>query len=751
MIRPQFSFSPKPFARTAHGRRRGERGASTIALVLILVFFGILPLALLGFEMARASLVQIELQNVTDSAALGATAVLAGGSGSNATNSQLNAIQGGLEFFVMNSIMNVPLYANTGAAPLLPTGFPTATANVSLYYPPSGGGTTPTFANGPNALWPANNALPVGQAWFVCSFYDNTGAAQPLGTAAVQTIQIQTFFTEAPIFFGTFLPIAQQFTVSAVSYGGLPMLDLVLCFDMSGSMDDATPVCLVERYWQTTPAQVIWATCVGTGLTSMTDAVTNPMGTYTFSPCGGDPTACLDNIATLLSLSTATSPNGTSTNAAQPQQLIGMDYKYYSPASPPAHEYTFANDNGCALRILPNSASAVATSAAIIPEAGCVPGNTPTPLSNGNLTATNPTPPSPTLGGANQTQFTDMVVLLGSVQSTSSTFNFLNSPAVCVEASRGNMESMAEAVSALNLASGTSAIPAGTSTSYSQLNTAMSANAGGGWYQAYWYGARCFQFPMVVSIQSAIQFIQTMTNSSNAHFGIVCFSGQAPGATGAVWNPASDALAATGNYNADLFYPNPGTSLSGTNANPATNNALAGFPLPYVALSSTLSNETTCETALTGDTGSTTQSQLAPTYLPATALGGTDMVDAMTNALGMFSGGRRTNAKPAAVLFTDGIPDRPIGGSNDYGTFAEASAYNSSSIPLFTIGLYQNNAVATAQNSILGDGHSSAQGIAYYSGNGATFNQVSASSGESGLNAAFQAIAKSLVVLQQTK
>lgn len=47
---------------------------------------------------------------------------------------------------------------------------------------------------------------------------------------------------------GAFLPIGQA-KISAVSIAGIPKLDIVICFDVSGSMDDATPVTFVKRSW----------------------------------------------------------------------------------------------------------------------------------------------------------------------------------------------------------------------------------------------------------------------------------------------------------------------------------------------------------------------------------------------------------------------------------------------------------------------------------------------------------------------
>lgn len=57
--------------------RKRNSGATTIALVSFLAFFALLPLGIFGFELARFTLMQAQLQACADCAALAGTAALA--------------------------------------------------------------------------------------------------------------------------------------------------------------------------------------------------------------------------------------------------------------------------------------------------------------------------------------------------------------------------------------------------------------------------------------------------------------------------------------------------------------------------------------------------------------------------------------------------------------------------------------------------------------------------------------------------
>src|SRR6516165_1407837 len=86
--------------------RRSESGVGIIAIGLFLGFFAVLPLSLLYFEMSRFGLMQQELHNITDFAALSGTAALASQSQTGTvTNGQTAAMQQAVITFTQNSIL----------------------------------------------------------------------------------------------------------------------------------------------------------------------------------------------------------------------------------------------------------------------------------------------------------------------------------------------------------------------------------------------------------------------------------------------------------------------------------------------------------------------------------------------------------------------------------------------------------------------------------------------------------------------
>ncbi|MBI2810562.1 MAG: VWA domain-containing protein, partial [Candidatus Melainabacteria bacterium] len=74
-----------------------------------------------------------------------------------------------------------------------------------------------------------------------------TRQAVPLGSTNGKIIQVTGAFGFVP-FFSKFLKLLGPYPVVERSNGGLPQLDVVLCFDISASMDDFTLVSVVNRY-----------------------------------------------------------------------------------------------------------------------------------------------------------------------------------------------------------------------------------------------------------------------------------------------------------------------------------------------------------------------------------------------------------------------------------------------------------------------------------------------------------------------
>jgi Flp pilus assembly protein TadG len=339
------------------GQRRPS-GASFIALILVISFFVVLPLSLLGFEFSRFLLMQQQLHAVTDSAALAGTAALAS-SPQGFTYAQLQtlAMNVAAQTFEQNSILqtnfsttNVVTHLNTGQSQAAPPPH-TAVLNISLL--------------------------------------DQNGNPQPIGSTTATTMQVQGIYSDSPIFAGNLLTIAKTETAWAVSNGGLPQLDLALCFDISGSMDDQTPVTLVNRYWDPTNQYASY-TKVATGTI--------------FALCGPPNT-------------------GTGLNATQPQNLSFAAY------GAPSNQNTFVFSEGSYSPAYPGvnpqiglRANPTFPAGSLCPEQGRPPGNYQ--KSNPGLLSGNGIDPAHYANG-----FTDMVVQVNgwSIES-------------CVEASRGNLE-----------------------------------------------------------------------------------------------------------------------------------------------------------------------------------------------------------------------------------------------------------------------------------------------------------------------
>ncbi|MBX9769762.1 MAG: VWA domain-containing protein, partial [Candidatus Obscuribacterales bacterium] len=135
--------------------------------------------------------------------------------------------------------------------------------------------------------------------------------------------------------------------------------------------------------------------------------------------------------------------------------------------------------------------------------------------------------------------------------------------------------------------------------------------------------------------------------------------------------------------------------------------------------------------------------------LPSTrATTGTNIGDALDEAVTQLKNHNRAGSKKAIVLFTDGQPTvgQPL--SSDPWTNARKAAQNAKAqgIPVYTIGLAQNPEIIPGEVQILNDTNSSTSngGIAAIAGNGGKFFLVTKTSD---LRKTFENIARQLVQL----
>ncbi|MBK9619031.1 MAG: VWA domain-containing protein [Candidatus Obscuribacter sp.] len=478
-------------------RSRSSRGATTVALILVLAFFVILPLGLLGFEFARYTLMCAQLQSVTDAATLSGTAALA----SSPPGYSYAALHGlamdvAEQTFKQNSVLNTSFGA---------------------------GNVTVNKNSGSVLGTPA-----LGKANLNITLLDQSGKPVANGSKDAVTMRIQAIYSDKPIFSSAILPIGNIETATALSDGGLPQLDLFLCFDVSGSMDDQTPVSLVNRYYNPGTSTVEYK------------VVSSGKSIYdTFKPPS----------------------TGTGLNAIPPQNLSYGAYPAPSNASP----YIFSESPYPAANAMKglrgNQFAYAAGSIPALPAATKYPAGTLVPEQGwppGNFDPTNPLNLSG--NGVNSSAyangFTDMVV---QVPSTGS-YDF-SKIETCVEASRGNMESDAIC---LQSHGGT------------KINAKLPARQPG-YYKAYWSQVEKLVDPIAAARDAAGNFFYTMNVSSNAHFGINAFSDTAGTTTTSTWpgtNLNSDAAWSGGGSNNFLV---PLVSLNQTKSNfDDVNDALNG-------------------------------------------------------------------------------------------------------------------------------------------------------------------------------
>lgn len=194
---------------------RSNRGQSLI-MIASLIGLTILPLlAVFTFEVARVYLFKQELQNACDASSLAAVATLASADNTNPTLAHQNAIEAGLGVFKknfvggksLNHVVKVDSVGTLTAAP----------GEAKVFY---------QFLN------PLTNAI------------------EDISSPNAKVVKTYGTFGGL-LSFGKYIGIS-SLAVNAVSTGQVPQFDVVVCFDVSGSMDDQTNVTCVKRKWDPT-------------------------------------------------------------------------------------------------------------------------------------------------------------------------------------------------------------------------------------------------------------------------------------------------------------------------------------------------------------------------------------------------------------------------------------------------------------------------------------------------------------------
>jgi hypothetical protein len=240
-----------------HARsQRRPKGQAIAVLVVFIAAFVVAPICMVCYEMCLYNLAKQQLKACVDSAALAAGATVATSDNLDPATTQIGAKTTALNMFRQNSILSYSL----------------SDASESSTIP----------------MTPAANK---SQLYF--QYLDPiTRQAVPLGSTNGKIIQVTGAFGFVP-FFAKFLKMLGPYPVVEMSNGGLPQLDVVLCFDISASMDDFTLVSVVNRY------NINKASPTKKQANGYTVLLSGPL--YTAFKC--------------------TSPTGTALNATYPQEL----------------------------------------------------------------------------------------------------------------------------------------------------------------------------------------------------------------------------------------------------------------------------------------------------------------------------------------------------------------------------------------------------------------------------------------------
>jgi hypothetical protein len=287
---------------------RKQNGQSWTGFILALTFLALVPLGILGFELSRLYFAHQQLRSNVDAAVLAGTATLAS-TDLTSSSAQTQADSFALNAFQSNAILGQSLSAATSQD----------ITSSGTYTPPS--------------------PVKIGTSIITIKFVD-PNTLKPATVATTGRIMCITGY------YGYQLPFGQYFGMGplwlqATSSGQVPELDIAFCFDVSGSMDDQTPVTFVQRRWTGAAEGMMGlaylsnntktgygGTYSGTGLNNSIGGNQIDGGIYysicpmRFSPNNEDPGTCGTNSSQGILYDLVLPPvNGTSLNCIPPQNL----------------------------------------------------------------------------------------------------------------------------------------------------------------------------------------------------------------------------------------------------------------------------------------------------------------------------------------------------------------------------------------------------------------------------------------------
>jgi hypothetical protein len=753
---------------------RNQLGVSALVIVMGTAFCIILPLGFLSYEFLRYSSIQQELRAVCDAAALAGAVGIATNGGATSSGGTVTigfntlwqqdnqAMSGAYNQFCVNSVTDCQF---------VPVGQSGANVNpqeaMSSLQPLHFNNSTPWTNVTPRTA--QVNFVLIDASGNQTNWANGGGPDQP-GLVSATKLRVDAYYGYSPPILGG-LGIG-PFTMAASATGGLPQLDVILCFDISGSMDDFTNVTFCNRYWVDTRNSTMTSTDVtNLGLDPATFVggcieydVPASSGGWNANPpywsSGPSGAACGPLYYVVGCDTRPTTVLGTNLNVQPPMNLN------CEGLNPIKFEFEAAQRNS----------------------------NPHQPPGNYSPLA------APKLTDFALPCFTDMVVnLTGDAQwpvNTPQAYNSMtfNDFAWAVEASRGNLESATFLQTSVNPLAGTVGDNNfgyiinynGTKTWVPNGFKGISSGGQVGSQGAYWAYVQNNTHPLSDAIVAAQGFFTFLYQSCDVHLGLICFSdgiGNAPNdtwadgwesppgsthingwatasATGAVSTPPVTANIAGPYVGGSAMgkpdtTPNPGYDVAGGDSN--------SFFLPLIQLNNGVlwttsasydnySSGTPVNGYMLVGNGNVTGAGAGNRIV---ATGATDITDALTEAvreLNPSTGLTRPNATRAIVLFTDGSPNidanaLPPNGSfttcmNDCATQATAAFNVNPSISIFSIGLAMDPGMVTNQQLLLNSITTAANGG---SATGTSSWQQITSAGQ--IQTAFESIAKNLVVI----
>lgn len=585
---------------------RAQRGQSLIIIIFVMAFLILGVVGMFSFEISRANLAREQLRSACQAAALAGAASLAGSDNSDTAQAHTDAINAALMVFQKNQVIG---YSLNGASKT-------------------------------NSDADLNTTSETGKSVAYFEFLDpnSNNAVVPVGDPTGKLLRVSAGFGLQPSF-GQYLGISNV-PITAIATAGVPMLDIVLCFDVSGSIDDQTPVTFVKRQWDGSAGKTIYPVA----------------STSSGSNVGSVAQGKLYDIVGPPATGTGLNGNYPQTLSAAAQSGIRWDMHFSENSG-------YGSKSAPGLRGASNS--------------GSPPGNYPG-LGAG-------------LGGP--TTFTDLVVNIdgkdtfGGISVDGYDFPDLGT---LVEASRGNLENQDVFEN-------------------SKANSALTVTPKPGYQQKYLDLVQKNTQPIYAAQQAAELFYTILNHDTDAHFGLVAFSGLGG-------NSASDTQT---DWRIDSHYQTAGN---------------AAYPRPQIMLDPA-ANATNYSTILAA--------------LPTTrAFGSTNIGDAIDKALTQLSTKSRIGARKAIVVFTDGQPTAgsPLDADPWRNARLAAKKAKDAGIPIYSIGLAQVPEIIPGEKAILNDWNSNQDsgGISGIAGNGGRFFLVT---NQQNLRFTFENLARQLVLL----